>query len=228
MQRTFMHAASAAVCLLTIPTLLVAQATLTPRQLANRANQALGLQDSYVMSVAVHGRAGEPVLAAIDLGAPALLRLTPHSVRAPNFELVEVQADGSLIRRDPGLIRTYRGEVVGIAGSVVAASLLEDGLYARIRLVRGEEYWVEPIAGESFGAPTPMTTSSTAAPRSSTARTAAGSTCWSTRAPCHSRRSRPAVHRPRALCCKSPSSPAKPTSSTSSAGATARRTGSRA
>ena len=42
-------------------------------------------------------------------------------------------------------IRDSRGEVHEWPHSAVAASLLEDGLYARILLPDGQEYWLEPV-----------------------------------------------------------------------------------
>jgi hypothetical protein len=111
------------------------------------ANLAMGLTQCEISRVVVLGELGGPLVAVIDLqGEPVELRLAPRSVRAPGFQLIEQRADGSLGEVDPGPVTTYRGEVVQLPGSSVAASLLPDGLYARFSLPDGTEYWLEPLA----------------------------------------------------------------------------------
>lgn len=121
--------------------------------LVDQANQELGLLRSELTRVIVVGQSGEPVVATLDFdGSPLTMSLTPRSVRAAGFELREQRADGSVVTVDPGPVQTYRGEVLEQSGSTVAASLLDDGLYARIRFAEGEEYWLEPLAGRVAGA----------------------------------------------------------------------------
>lgn len=79
-------------------------------------------------------------------GATVTLQLEPRSVRGAGYQLLSQNADGSFDTLDPGPVRTYRGTVAEHADSGVAASLLDDGLYARIRLADGSVYWVEPLA----------------------------------------------------------------------------------
>jgi hypothetical protein len=118
-----------------------------------RANLALSLTQSEVSRVRVQGELGEPLLAVIDLGgSPVTLLLRPRSVRAVGFQLLEQRADGSLVQLDPGPVTTYRGTIVELPGSRVAASLQQGGLFARFFLPSGEEYWLEPLAARIAGA----------------------------------------------------------------------------
>ncbi|MCH8241945.1 MAG: hypothetical protein IH897_04955 [Planctomycetes bacterium] len=75
------------------------------------------------------------------------ITLRRHSVRAANFRLLVQGADGSLVPVAPGPPNTLRGEIDGLPGSVVAASLTGEGLRARIILPDETTYWVEPLAG---------------------------------------------------------------------------------
>ena len=85
-------------------------------------------------------------------GALFQLRLDPHSVRADSFA-VRAQVDGGAwIELPPEPVRTYRGSVLGDPGSLVAASLLDDGLHARVLRANGQEYWIEPLAPRLPGA----------------------------------------------------------------------------
>ncbi len=90
---------------------------------------------------------GEPALVVVPIGGlPHVLDLREHPVRAASYKVLAQIADGSLVSVEPGPVRTLRGSVVGAAGSVVAASLLEDGLHARIAFPDGGEFWIEPAA----------------------------------------------------------------------------------
>ncbi|MCH7703430.1 MAG: hypothetical protein IID37_17275, partial [Planctomycetes bacterium] len=68
------------------------------------------------------------------------------SVRSADYQLKVQIADGSLVDTEPGTVRTLRGRVVEVPGSVVAGSLLESGLQAKIVLNDDLVYWVEPLA----------------------------------------------------------------------------------
>lgn len=73
------------------------------------------------------------------------LALKPYSMRSIDFQ-VQVQVEsGELIEVEPPAPATYRGEVIGIPGSKVAASLIRGELTAVIDL--GDEMWfVEPLS----------------------------------------------------------------------------------
>jgi len=85
--------------------------------------------------------------AAIDFaGQPALFELRPVSVRSADFKLFAQLADGSFERVQPDPTTTFRGELIGVPGSKVAATVDETGMTARILLPGGGEHWIEPIA----------------------------------------------------------------------------------
>ena len=81
------------------------------------------------------------------------IELEPHSVRAEGYSLFMQNDAGELYEVPAGPIRTLRGTVVGVEGSVVAGSLMEDGLYARIRFSNDVEYWMEPVGFKVDRAP---------------------------------------------------------------------------
>ena len=121
-------------------------------------NDALGLAASNMFSLNVVGDPGEPVKATIMLeGREFTLDLAPHSNRSALHYKVLVQgADGVMVDTPPTEVRTLRGVVEEIPGSLVAASYDESGgLYARIN-IEGEasSYWVEQVAMSLPGAST--------------------------------------------------------------------------
>lgn len=121
-------------------------------------NDVLGLAASDMFSLNVVGEPGEAIKATIMLeGRKFTLDLAPHSNRsALHYKLLVQGADGVMIDTPPTEVRTLRGVVVEIPGSLVAASYDESGgLYARIN-VEGESssYWVEQVAMSIPGAST--------------------------------------------------------------------------
>lgn len=114
---------------------------------SHQASAALGLARSSVGDLQVAGRVGEPLLVVLDVpGSSLVLDLAPHSVRSEGFVVRAQLEDGSWIDLPHEPVRTYQGTVAGVAGSRVAASMLEDGLHARIQVADGEELWIEPLA----------------------------------------------------------------------------------
>ena len=81
------------------------------------------------------------------------IELEPHSVRSDTYALFMQDDAGELYEVPAGPIRTLRGTIVGMEGSVVAGSLMEDGLHARIRFSDGLEYWMEPVGFKIDRAP---------------------------------------------------------------------------
>jgi hypothetical protein len=123
--------------------------TLTPA-----VNDRLGLAESAAFELSVEWRPGQPVIAFLPLGGEIMiLDLQPVSVRSDDFEVVVRAADGTVSAlADPGAPRTLRGEVIGYPGSAVAASIMDDGLHARVILESGRDLWIEPIGGRVAGA----------------------------------------------------------------------------
>ena len=117
-------------------------------------NGVLGLKASTLQPVTVEELAGGAARAVIDVAGERLtLDLEPHSVRAGVYRVLVQGRDGSLQPVEPAAVRTLRGVVVEIPGATVTGGLLDDGLYAVVRLPDGERWWVEPIGGRIAAAP---------------------------------------------------------------------------
>ena len=85
---------------------------------------------------------------------PYVIDLEKRSVRSPGFRAYVQRDDGSLCEFEPPPVSTYRGRVRGIAGSTVAASLIDGDLTATIRLppdIRGRGGGDETAAGGGAG-----------------------------------------------------------------------------
>ena len=108
----------------------------------NAAHRAISLRSGHPMPVTVHKMGGSSTLVA--LGTGLVLRLKPHSVRARNFRLRAQGKDGRWTDVAPGPVRTFRGTILGQARTRVAASILDDGVYARVFLPSGLEFWIQP------------------------------------------------------------------------------------
>ena len=92
--------------------------------LEDRVNRSLGLVRSTLVPIdTAHHAAGESVRAALVLeGRRLTLDLEPYSVRAADYRVVEIGADGAIREIAPGPVRTLRGTIAEEPGSVVAAS----------------------------------------------------------------------------------------------------------
>ena len=123
------------------------------RALAPTTNKLLNLRASEVVTLTIERAADGTLTTSARIGGKLqTMRLRPHSVRSPKFELTVQRGDGSYENVEPGAIRTYRGTLDGNEDSVVAASVLEDGLHAMIIDQRGERHWLEPLFGRVAGA----------------------------------------------------------------------------
>ncbi len=114
-------------------------ASVADRQL--EINQILGTAESTMLELSTSAADDGAYRAHLTLDErPVTLELTPHSVRAPNFQVFAEGADGKLTEIDPGPVRTMRGQLLELPGSIVTGSLLPSGLDARIELSTGETY----------------------------------------------------------------------------------------
>ncbi len=84
-------------------------------------------------------------------GVQRSLRLLPYSIRASNFEVIQVGADGVMTKVATTPARTYRGSILGEPGSFVSATWNDGALAARIELPSGERWHVSPIASSTGG-----------------------------------------------------------------------------
>ena len=101
----------------------------------------------YTMSqLTVPQEAGEPFDVVMQLGDEAhVMTLHPYTVRAADFQLLVDHGDGQLVPEEPEPFTTYRGELAGVPGSWVAASLIEGNLRATI-YANGQGWTVEPMS----------------------------------------------------------------------------------
>ena len=133
------HALSAAVLLTALP-------LATAQTISELANHALGLERSQLLQLQTAVDPSQPIdVGAVINGRPVILQLEEASVLAEDFQLFTRDGSGTLTRVPAQPESTLRGTLLGHPGSQVAASLLGDGLHARI-LVGSGEYWIEPLA----------------------------------------------------------------------------------
>lgn len=115
-------------------------------------NELLNLTASTVVQWDLTDEPGVPLTVAVPVaGQNYTVELQPHSVRSADYQLKVQIEDGSLVDAEPGAVRTLRGRVVEVPGSVVAGSLLESGLQAKIIFNDDLIYWVEPLAPHLAG-----------------------------------------------------------------------------
>ncbi len=117
------------------------------------ANQNLGLRASSVVTLQIDRTPSLPLAVVLPFeGESYTLDFAPHSVRSERYEVKVQVAGGSYVTAEPGPVRTLRGRVRGIDGSVVAGSMLDEGLHAVVKLADGRTFWVEPLEPHVPGA----------------------------------------------------------------------------
>ena len=142
---------------LVLATLLLAAARPASAQLlgptGEGVNRALGVRAGFGARVSLAASHGGRMLVAVDAGsARGVLVLDPVDVRGEGYRLIAEQADGSYVDAHGAQAATFRGALLGAPASVVAASVLPDGLSARVLLGGGTELWIEPMPAAA-GAP---------------------------------------------------------------------------
>jgi hypothetical protein len=121
--------------------------------LIDQAKAAIGLEAARVTRLELPLMEGQDFEVTLPIdGEEVLIRLRAFSVRAEGFQIVRPLGGGSFEQIEPGPVRTYRGEVIGGAGGVVAAHLDDEGLTARLILAGGTNYVVEPLVSRVVGA----------------------------------------------------------------------------
>jgi len=152
-------AAIASLCLLTLATSALASmpadASHALRSLNIRAagplvetaSRALSVDAMQIAAIDAVAPDGHAFSTFVPIGPQVVtLSLTPYDVADPlHFKVVEYRK-GQYVEVARPTSRTYRGTIDEIPGSVIAASLLDEGLFARILLPDGGEYWIEPLA----------------------------------------------------------------------------------
>lgn len=94
--------------------------------------------------VAEHQTDGTAVV-AVDLGAERVhLRLSPHDVRSPDFQLVERSDQGLRVLPRPASV-TWRGYVEEDLGSIVAATMVGGSMQGIVRASNGDDWALQPV-----------------------------------------------------------------------------------
>ncbi|MDP7005705.1 MAG: M12 family metallo-peptidase [Phycisphaerales bacterium] len=120
-------------------------------------NRVLNLEDSWHSTLKIDGTPGRPISISIPLdNMTYTMELEPYSVRADDYSVFMQDDSGELYEVEPLAVRTLRGSIVELGGSVVAATLMPDGLHARIRISSEQEYWMEPVGEKIEGIPSDM------------------------------------------------------------------------
>ena len=123
-------------------------------QLDREINATLHLEGSWHTTLQISDAPTHRISISIPIeNMTYTLELEPYSVRADAYSLFMQDDDGELYEVEPGPIRTLRGSLVELAGSRVSGTLMDDGLYARILLEDGTEYWMEPVGEKIDNAP---------------------------------------------------------------------------
>lgn len=117
--------------------------------------RALSVTRVSLQELTLPTQAGDAFSVSVRLdGAPLQLLLSPCSLRSADFQLLVQDASGAIVPQRPAPPLTYRGEVEGIAGSVVSASLIDGQLTALVRLAPGlPVFGVQPARESAPGAP---------------------------------------------------------------------------
>ena len=127
-------------------------AALSPQREAEAAAQ-FGLARAEFFSLHVPPGASREISVALPVdGRWVEFDLWPHSVRAPGYRLLVDDGRGLLEVELPAE-RTVRGVVRGDPGSIVAGSILDDGLSAVVLTGAGKMFTIEPVAGRVAGVP---------------------------------------------------------------------------
>ncbi|HVZ92998.1 MAG TPA: zinc-dependent metalloprotease family protein [Phycisphaerales bacterium] len=116
-------------------------------------NQMFNVSKSEVTKLDVRGRVGQPFEFLAPIADEVVnIRLQPHSVLSPNFQLKIQKADGSYEVLPTPQEVTYRGTVDEIPGAIVSMSLMDTGVEGQVLLPNGERYWIEPLGTRVEGA----------------------------------------------------------------------------
>ncbi len=116
-------------------------------------NNSLQLTHSWHAALSINQTPGQSIRLKIPIeNRTYTLELDSHSTRADEYTVFMQDNNGELYEVPAGAVRTLRGSIAELDGSVVAGGLMPDGLYARIRLADGKEYWMEPLVDKINGA----------------------------------------------------------------------------
>lgn len=118
-----------------------------------------GLDSLLLETLTIPENNGQPMLIPVIIeGGVYTLELAPRSVRSADFRLLVQGDDGSLQEIEAPAENTYRGRVVEMPGSAVAASYTEDGLCVSIVLDEAIEtgWYIQSLNEVVDGAPSDL------------------------------------------------------------------------
>ncbi|MFT4592514.1 MAG: plastocyanin [Phycisphaerales bacterium] len=122
------------------------------RPLDRAINTELNLRQSWNATLRIDSNPEQSIRVSIPIdNATYTLELEPHSIRADEYQVFMADDTGELYEVPAGPVRTLRGKIAELEGSLVSGSLMIDGLYARISLANGEEIWIEPVGQKLQG-----------------------------------------------------------------------------
>ncbi len=134
-------------------TLASADQTDSPASFEQLVNDTLNLQASELITLDIDPTPGidRSIVVTIE-GEDYTLELKPHSVRAESYQVLMEFRHGESFEYDPLPERTVRGYLEGLPESLVAGSVLDDGLHVVIILDEENTYWIEPLGDRVAGA----------------------------------------------------------------------------
>ncbi len=117
------------------------------------AKAALSLTDGAVVNLDIDRTLGRALSVSVPFnGQMHTLELVPNSIRTPDYQLLEVGADGLARPAKAGPENSLIGRVTDIPGAEIAGGMMPDGLYCTILLPDGSRYWIEAIESRVAGA----------------------------------------------------------------------------
>lgn len=139
--------------LLSLGQVSFAQTNASDAVIADQALPRLGLTGGEVVDVLPVATASGGLQVVVPInGTPETIELHSVTVRASNYAVLVQKDDGTYERAQSTPERNYRGSIIGMADSVVAATYDDTGLRGSIHLPGGNRLWVEPLASQVAGA----------------------------------------------------------------------------
>lgn len=112
-------------------------------------NSTYGLDRSELVNVDLDGAIGQSIAVTVAIdGTKSRLLLSPQSVRAESFQLLEQLEDGSYVSVDPGPVSTYQGVIAARPDVEIVGGMQDSGLYAKLIYPDGRVMWLQPLARE--------------------------------------------------------------------------------
>jgi hypothetical protein len=135
------------------PLIVGEESPLTPELTSSIVERELGVSHfefaELALPNAVFGNTTLPQRAIINVerhGRTHRLVIRRHSVRSPNCRMLVDRGSGRPEEEPLPPERTYRGEIAGEPGSIVAASLVDSGLVATVVSRNGDMWSIRPLA----------------------------------------------------------------------------------